>query len=64
MPPNTACPCCKAAMVEIGEDRSERLDVITGAIPRAGDAATQICRIDVRPIVSTVQVLTLDLRPS
>jgi transposase len=28
MPPNTACPCCKAAMVEIGEDRSERLDVI------------------------------------
>ena len=28
MPPDTACPCCKLAMVEIGEDRSERLDVI------------------------------------
>jgi transposase len=27
-PPDTACPCCKAMMVEIGEDRSERLDVI------------------------------------
>jgi hypothetical protein len=28
MPPDTACPCCNAARVEIGEDRSERLDVI------------------------------------
>jgi transposase len=28
VPRDTACPCCKAAMVEIGEDRSERLDVI------------------------------------
>ena len=27
-PPDTVCPCCKAAMIEIGEDRSERLDVI------------------------------------
>ena len=27
-PPDTACPCCKATMVEIGEDRSERLDVV------------------------------------
>lgn len=27
-PPETACPCCHAAMVVIGEDRSERLDVI------------------------------------
>jgi len=28
MPSDTACPCCKTTMVEIGEDRSERLDVI------------------------------------
>jgi transposase len=28
MPPDTTCPCYKATMVEIGEDRSERLDVI------------------------------------
>jgi transposase len=27
-PENTNCPCCRAAMVVIGEDRSERLDVI------------------------------------
>jgi transposase len=27
-PANTACPCCKAPMVEIGEDRSERLDKV------------------------------------
>ena len=27
-PPDTACPCCRAAMHMIGEERSERLDVI------------------------------------
>ena len=27
-PESTACPCCAAAMVEIGADTSERLDVI------------------------------------
>jgi transposase len=27
-PENTGCPCCGSAMVVIGEDRSERLDVI------------------------------------
>jgi transposase len=27
-PEDRACPCCRAAMVVIGEDRSERLDVI------------------------------------
>src|SRR5512134_413945 len=27
-PPTTVCPCCKSAMHVIGEDRSERLDVI------------------------------------
>ena len=27
-PPDTACPCCRATMVQIGEDTSERLDVI------------------------------------
>lgn len=27
-PEGTACPCCKGAMAAIGEDRSERLDVI------------------------------------
>jgi len=27
-PQDTACPCCRAAMVVIGEDSSERLDVI------------------------------------
>ena len=27
-PEDTACPCCQAKMIEIGEDRSERLDVI------------------------------------
>ena len=27
-PEDTACPCCRGAMVVIGEDRSERLDVI------------------------------------
>src|SRR5580698_3202830 len=27
-PEDTACPCCKAAMTVIGEDSSERLDVI------------------------------------
>ena len=27
-PDDTACPCCRAAMTVIGEDRSERLDVI------------------------------------
>lgn len=28
MPEDTACPCCRGAMVEIGTDSSERLDVI------------------------------------
>lgn len=28
VPSDRACPCCKAMMVEIGEDRSERLDKI------------------------------------
>jgi transposase len=28
MPDDTACPCCRAAMTMIGEDTSERLDVI------------------------------------
>src|SRR4051795_6462851 len=27
-PEDTACPCCRATMTVIGEDRSERLDVI------------------------------------
>jgi transposase len=27
-PPDTACPCCRATMAVIGEDTSERLDVI------------------------------------
>ena len=27
-PEDTACPCCRAAMVVIGEDTSERLDVV------------------------------------
>ena len=27
-PDSTACPCCNGAMHRIGEDRSERLDVI------------------------------------
>src|SRR5258708_6931565 len=27
-PADTACPCCRAAMTVIGEDRSERLDII------------------------------------
>jgi transposase len=27
-PANIACPCCKAPMVKIGEDRSERLDKV------------------------------------
>ena len=27
-PQDTACPCCRATMVMIGEDRSERLDII------------------------------------
>jgi transposase len=27
-PEDTACPCCRATMTEIGEDTSERLDVI------------------------------------
>ena len=28
MPGDTACLCCRAPMVEIGEDRSERLDAV------------------------------------
>ena len=28
LPDDTACPCCRAAMTVIGEDKSERLDVI------------------------------------
>ena len=28
VPDDTACPCCRAPMTVIGEDRSERLDVI------------------------------------
>jgi transposase len=28
MPEDTACPCCRAEMTVIGEDTSERLDVI------------------------------------
>lgn len=28
LPEDTACPCCRTAMTMIGEDRSERLDVI------------------------------------
>jgi transposase len=28
VPDDTACPCCRAAMTVIGEDKSERLDVI------------------------------------
>ena len=27
-PPRSACPCCRVAMRRIGEDRSERLDVV------------------------------------
>ena len=27
-PPDTNCPCCRAAMTEIGHDESQRLDVI------------------------------------
>ncbi len=27
-PEDTACPCCRAPMVEIGEDRTERLDAV------------------------------------
>jgi transposase len=29
-PEDTACPCCQAVMTVIGEDTSERLDVIPG----------------------------------
>ena len=32
-PETTACPCCHGAMHVIGEDRSERLDVIPGPLP-------------------------------
>ena len=28
MPESTACPCCQGALIEIGADTSERLDVI------------------------------------
>jgi transposase len=28
MPKDTSCPCCRAAMIEIGHDESQRLDVI------------------------------------
>ena len=28
LPDDTACPCCRVAMTMIGEDKSERLDVI------------------------------------
>ena len=31
-PRDTACPCCRTAMVVIGEDRSERLDVIPAQV--------------------------------
>ena len=31
-PQDTACPCCQKAMVVIGEDRSERLDVIPAQV--------------------------------
>ena len=31
-PQDTACPCCRTAMVVIGEDRSERLDVVPAQV--------------------------------
>ena len=31
-PRDTACPCCRTAMAVIGEDRSERLDVIPAQV--------------------------------
>ena len=39
---DTACPCCRAAMTVIGEDKSERLDVIPGAVPGDRDPATEV----------------------
>ena len=33
-PADTACPCCRAAMHRIGEERSERLDMIPAHLHR------------------------------
>ena len=35
MPEDTACPCCRGKMVEIGTDSSERLDVIPARFRRS-----------------------------
>ena len=40
-PEDTACPCCRAAMTVIGEDTSERLDVIPAQYPGDRDQASE-----------------------
>jgi transposase len=46
-PQDTACPCCRATMVVIGEDRSERLDVIPAQfrviVTRRPKLACRVC---------------------
>src|SRR5947208_7940185 len=41
-PASTLCPCGCGAMTKIGEDVSKRLDVIPGAMARAGHAPPEI----------------------
>src|ERR1700744_1654437 len=47
LPDDTACPCCRAAMTVIGEDTSERLDVIPlqyrGIVTRRRKLACRAC---------------------
>src|SRR3984893_11936085 len=46
-PEDTACPCCRAPMTVIGEDTSERLDVIPAAVrvirPNRPSSACRAC---------------------
>src|SRR5580704_12146458 len=42
-PDDTACPCCRATMTVIGEDTSERLDVIPAQFRGDRDQTSETC---------------------
>ena len=51
VPDDTACPCCRAAMTVIGEDKSERLDVIPVQYPGDRDPATEVRLSNLCPVL-------------
>jgi transposase len=57
MPPDTACPCCKAAMVEIDEDRSStrgevsrRVRTRGGGLPKGASTVTNTITVASLPM--------------